>query len=254
MPWAGGYVSGNVNAGTVISAPATRDYWVSFNACAATPQITPYPNLNPSDGSTATRLLHTGGADQTEVQLIVVGNGGHVIPSIEHRYVPANLAAQGLGIQNLDIEAFREAWAFLSRQTLGRTRPTTFAGWMTGNGFSDPFGDSDGNGIHHLLTYVTGADLALESRDRLPEIGIVSFDAGGGPARHISFTYHRRNDASGFSLAVESSTDLTHWQDAAPFLIPVETTDQRDGTTRMVMREKPNRWQTPPHAAFIASP
>lgn len=237
MPWAGGYVSGNVNAGTVISAPATRDYWVSFNACATTPQITPYPNLDPAEGSTATRILHTGGTDQTEVQLIVVGNGGHVIPSIEHQYIPANLAAQGLGIQNHDIEGFREAWTFLSRQTLGQTRPTTFAGWMAGHGFTDPLGDPDGDGINHLLTYVTGADLAVAPRDRLPGIGIATFNTGGSNAQHITFTYHRRNDASGFTLALQCSPDLTTWQDAMPFLVTAQTADNRDGTTTIVMRE-----------------
>jgi polyhydroxybutyrate depolymerase len=237
MPWAGGTVSGNVNAGTVISAPATRDYWVGVNACAATPQITPYPNLDPAEGSTATRLLHTGGTDQTEVQLIVVFDGGHVIPSIEHPYNPANLIAQGLGIQNHDIEGFREAWTFLSRQTLGQTRPTTFAGWMAGNGFTDPLGDPDENGINHLLTYVTGADLAVAPHDRLPNTGIDTFDAGSGNARHVTFTYHRRNDASGFSLAIQRSTDLLSWHDATPFLVPVQTINNRDGTSSFLTRE-----------------
>jgi polyhydroxybutyrate depolymerase len=237
MPWAGGTVSGNVNAGTVISAPATRDYWVNFNACSTTPQNTLYPDLDPAEGSTARRLLHTGGTDQTEVQLIVVFSGGHVIPSIEHQYNPANLTAQGLGIQNHDIEGFREAWTFLSRQTLGQTLPTTFAGWMAGNGFTDPLGDPDRNGINHLLTYVTGADLAVAPHDRLPNIGIATFDTNGTNDRHVTFTYHRRNNASGFSLVLQYSTDLAFWQDASPFLVAAGTTDNRDGTSRIVMRE-----------------
>jgi polyhydroxybutyrate depolymerase len=237
MPWAGGYVSGNVNAGTVLSAPATRDYWVNVNGCATTPQITPFPNLDPADGSVASRLLHTGGTDLTEVELIVVGNGGHVIPSIAHPYNPANLNAQGLGIQNRDLEGARVAWAFLSRQTLGRTRPTTFAGWMAEQGFTDPLADPDGDGINHLLTYVTGADLAATPRDRLPAVGIATFNHGGDDSRHVTFTYHLRNDASGFNLALQCSPDLDDWQDATPSLVTVQTTDKRDGTTSIVMRE-----------------
>jgi polyhydroxybutyrate depolymerase len=238
MPWAGGYVSGNVNAGTVISAPATRDYWVNFNACATTPQTTPYPNIDTAEGSTATRLLHTGGTDQTEVQLTVVFNGGHVIPSIEHQYNPTNLAAQGLGIQNHDFEGFREAWAFLSRQTLGQTRPTTLSSWMTARGFTDPLGDPDGNGINHLFTYVTGADFVAAPPTRLPGNGIATYNIGGtGNAAYGTFTYHRRNDASGFTLTLQRSTNLQSWHDATPFLVAVQTIENRDGTSSFLMRE-----------------
>jgi len=53
--------------------------------------------------------------------------------------------------------------------------------------------------------------------------------AGGGAssAAYGTFTYHHRNDASGFTLALQRSPNLQSWHDATPHLTPVHTTDNR---------------------------
>ena len=73
---------------------------------------------------------------------------------------------------------------------------------------------------------------------RLPGNGIATYNIGGaGNAAYGTFTYHRRNDASGFTLTLQRSTDLQSWHDAKPFLVLMQTTDNRDGTSSFLMRE-----------------
>ena len=130
VPWAGGFVVNSPSRGSVLSAPATRDYWVAVNNCNPEPEITNFPDTVPSDNSTVFRQLFTGGDDGTEVAFYTVVDGGHVLPSAAHPYNQFNLNQLGLGIQNRDIEAINQAWDFLSRQTLGVTRPSV-KGWMS---------------------------------------------------------------------------------------------------------------------------
>lgn len=238
MPWAGGYVSGNVNAGLVVSTPATRDYWVGINGCSPLAALVPYADLDPAEGSTAVRLLYTGGAEQTEVQLIIVFNGGHVIPSIEHKYNDFNLAAQGLGIQNHDIEGAREAWSFLARHPLGTTRSPGFSEWMAARGSNDPLDDADRDGINLLMTYALGADLLPSPRDALPSAGIASLAVNGAPeADFLTLRLTRRNAATGITSTWKRSSDLVTWSDAGGSLAVVGTTDHGNGTSTVVLRE-----------------
>jgi polyhydroxybutyrate depolymerase len=238
MPWVGGIVSGNNNAGTVISAVATRDYWVGFNQCATTPVQTNFPNINTSDGSTATRLLHTGGADGTETELIIIFDGGHVIPSIDHVFTPANLAAQGLGKQNRDIDGPRQAWSFLSRQRLGQSRPQNLQEWMRSRGYTDLSADPDSDGLGHLLTYAIGADLVASLSASLPRMGVLSLVSGGNNSQnYATFSYQQRTDQLGTQRLIQYSNDLQNWLNVTTELIPVETIMHDDGTTRFVLRE-----------------
>ena len=129
VPWNGGCVTQQwtCERGTVLSALATRDYWIDLNhADPAVEEHVNYPDLDPLDETTAESDLYTGGFEGSEVIFYTIVNGGHVTPSIEHRRSRLLLALLGLGRQNHDIEGSREAWAFLSRHRLrGEGRGTS---------------------------------------------------------------------------------------------------------------------------------
>jgi polyhydroxybutyrate depolymerase len=104
MPFAGGAVSGTASSGFVLSANATRDFWVSANGCASTPTTTALPNLDTTDGSTVVQEAFSGCANQHRVVVLRVEGGGHLSPS--KRYLIA-------GRQNRDIESADEVWRHL---------------------------------------------------------------------------------------------------------------------------------------------
>ncbi len=121
MPWDGGCVTkkSTCGRGSVLSAEATRDFWIAFGNLNPVPvESIDYPDLDPDDDTTAESQLYVGGYEGVELAFYTIHNGGHVTPSIEHRRSRLVLALLGLGLQNHDIEGSREAWAFLSRQRL----------------------------------------------------------------------------------------------------------------------------------------
>ncbi|MDQ7088618.1 MAG: PHB depolymerase family esterase [Acidobacteriota bacterium] len=121
MPWDGGCVVDKVECerGRVISAEATREYWIAHNLTEAGPgEFTAYDDLDPDDGTTAESTLYRRGYEGAEVAFYRIRNGGHVTPSIDHPRSRLVLQLLGLGLQNHDIEGSRQAWAFLSRQRL----------------------------------------------------------------------------------------------------------------------------------------
>ncbi len=113
MPWGGGLVG---RRGTVISADATRNYWINFDGTSKVPQSKNFPDINRKDGSIVKSELYTGGKNGTEVLFYTVEGGGHNVPSIDH--ISGRLIDWLLGKQNHDVEGVREAWKFLSRQRL----------------------------------------------------------------------------------------------------------------------------------------
>jgi polyhydroxybutyrate depolymerase len=118
MPWNGGHVG---KGGNVISAFATRNFWIGFNRTGSNPaQTKRYTNLDPADGSTVKSDLYTKGNDGSEVLFYTVTGGGHSMPSMDHKI--GAVIEWLLGKQNHDIESVRHAWSFLSRQTLGSNR------------------------------------------------------------------------------------------------------------------------------------
>jgi polyhydroxybutyrate depolymerase len=122
MPWEGGCVvaaSGTCRRGSVLSAEETRDFWIAHNQISSLPVETiDYPDLDPTDGATATSFRYEGGFEGTEVAFYRIRGGGHVGPTIAHPRSRLYLQLAGLGNQCEDIEGAREAWAFLSRFTL----------------------------------------------------------------------------------------------------------------------------------------
>lgn len=104
MPFAGGAlpVSG---AGTVLSATATRDYWVGVNGCSTRAIVENLPDLAPDDGSTVTRETYADCQGGHTVAFYRVNGGGHDMPS--RRYLSGALR------QNRDIEGANEIWGVL---------------------------------------------------------------------------------------------------------------------------------------------
>ena len=111
MPWEGGEVK---KGGQVISAGATRDYWIRHNSTNTQPShVTQYRDLDSDDRSTVRSEIYEKGLQGSEVAFYTVTGGGHTIPSIRH--VLSRVVEWIVGPQNHDVEGAREAWKFLSR-------------------------------------------------------------------------------------------------------------------------------------------
>ncbi len=258
MPWDGGFVSGNPNAGEVISAPLTRDYWVDFNQIDTSPDRSTFTDIDPSDDSIARSLRYTGGSDGTEVEFIIVGQGGHVIPSIEHRFDDDNLALGGLGIQNHDFEGFRQAWNFLKRQRLGTTRSPDFAQWRTDNGLTGSLQLFPGTRKTAAEAYALGLDLLSPdpSTDQTPtpltfERRTLSI-AGADPAAYMTGHFRPRRAATGLTATLQRAVDGLDFSPANGALGYVETLHHDDGTATIVLRE-PEPILPPPDASGDAT-
>ncbi|MGH9857026.1 MAG: hypothetical protein ACRD4B_04190, partial [Acidobacteriota bacterium] len=114
MPWNGGRV---IKGGTVISAIATKEYWIGINKTKRTPSETKrYRDLDRNDRSIVRSELFSSGLEGTEVLFYTIKGGGHSMPSIKHRI--GALIQRIVGTQNHDIEIAQEAWNFLSPHSL----------------------------------------------------------------------------------------------------------------------------------------
>lgn len=94
-----------------ITSKAIEDvvaFWVTRNACNTTPIETQVPNINTTDGATATHYLYTGGTDGHTVEFFKVINGGHTWPG-------APLPIPSAGNTCMDFNASKEIWRFFSQ-------------------------------------------------------------------------------------------------------------------------------------------
>ncbi|GAA4032931.1 hypothetical protein GCM10022409_16540 [Hymenobacter glaciei] len=108
VPYTGGSVV------QFVAIPTLLDSWVQRNGCNPTPTITPVPNINTADGSTAERSVWAGGRNGSVVEHFRIIGGGHTWPG----------TAYPNGVTNQDISASREAWRFLRRYRLATLLPT----------------------------------------------------------------------------------------------------------------------------------
>lgn len=67
--------------------------------------------------------------------------------------------------------------------------------------------DADGDGIRNLLEYALGSDPAATDSDRLPSLAL--FEQEG--VKYLLLEYRRSTAATGVTVAVETSPDLTNW-------------------------------------------
>lgn len=81
--------------------------WRVFNNCNPTPVTTNVPDINTTDGATATHYKYTGGTSGTEVELYKVNNGAHTWPG-----------AFPIGVTCQDFNASAEIWRFFRKYKL----------------------------------------------------------------------------------------------------------------------------------------
>lgn len=108
LPYEGGQMTSN--RGEVYSTEQTIDYWVQRNLTETSPEISNLNDTNSDDNCSITKYEYKNGANNTEVVLYKVNNGGHTEPSISQRFSPLYLAL--VGNQNGDIEMANEVWDF----------------------------------------------------------------------------------------------------------------------------------------------
>ena len=110
-PWRGGdVVLYGVwgNRGPVLSAQASIDYFRNLAGLEGAPQVTQFPDHDPSDGSVVERSLWSAPGKRS-VALYTIKGGGHGVPD------PATYGRRLLGNSNRDIHAANEIWEFFQR-------------------------------------------------------------------------------------------------------------------------------------------
>ena len=108
MPYGGGCVAnlgGGCSRGRVVSAQATRDYWLSVNGLAAATPVQTLVDPDKGDAGPANRFQH-GGASPLEWWRL--DGAGHTVPSRTVLVAPNDLT----GVQSRDVEFAEIAWAF----------------------------------------------------------------------------------------------------------------------------------------------
>jgi polyhydroxybutyrate depolymerase len=94
-----------------VSIPTVLNYWVQANGCNPTPVITPVPDSDPNDNSTAEHSVWRGNRVGAVVEHFRIINGGHVWPGGP---------LSSTDVVNRDISASQEVWRFLRRYRLSR--------------------------------------------------------------------------------------------------------------------------------------
>lgn len=85
-------------------------FWVDQNECDTTPQVTAIPDINSSDGATATRYLYSGGINGHTVEHFKITGGGHSWPGS-----PWPGSSE---VTCMDFDARLEIWRFFSQYEL----------------------------------------------------------------------------------------------------------------------------------------
>ncbi len=123
MPYQGGFVTNNPQAGTVRSAQATLDFWRNFMGTGTANVTTALPNTNPNDNSTVTKYEYGSVRTRARLTFLRVIGGGHSTPSI--LWPTQNF---GTGSQNRDVEAIHEFWNFMRSRYLQKRRTALLPG------------------------------------------------------------------------------------------------------------------------------
>ena len=93
---------GNVN---MASTASVLNYWVNTNVCDVVPVETAVPDINITDGCTATHFIYSNGNNGVDVEHYRINGGSHTWPG-------APFAIAGT---NYDIDASEKIWIFFSQ-------------------------------------------------------------------------------------------------------------------------------------------
>lgn len=201
MPWDGGCLGTGCNRwGEVISAEATRDYWIGHNATGSTVDHTmPYPdNPDTTDTSSVTRFRYDDGTGGTQVAFFRVFGGGHESPSTHHTPI-------GIG-QNKDIDGAVELWLVMK----AHTRAITYFddGFETGSFAAEGWSPIGAPAVTAAAAYTDayGARLAGTASATKPSIS-KAFSTQGYSGLRLEYTRRTAGLDPGENLYVEWTTD-----------------------------------------------
>ncbi len=116
--------------------------------------------------------------------------------------------------------------------TVNPVTPVTFSQWLSGIGATNPLADPDGDGLNHLSTYATGADLLANQRAAIPVPGV---DAQS----FFTFSYRARADAlaTGVGFSMQTSSNLLSWLSATNKFSLINSNSNGDGTVSVTLRD-----------------
>jgi polyhydroxybutyrate depolymerase len=114
LRWGGGGSSG-FGLPWYSSVPDMVAFWANNNGCSEVAESTDLPDIDPNDGTTASRTVYGGCTDGAEVVLYTVHGGGHNRPGT------LNNPNGGYGAVCMDFNATEVTWAFF--KTHWRTQP-----------------------------------------------------------------------------------------------------------------------------------
>lgn len=124
VPWRGGQVKfGRSSArGGVMPLPTVFSSWAAANQLdARKAQMKEMPPQFRNDMTRAKVFYFGSSPDASPVTLVEVENGGHVEPSLEHRY--RSMYLRVVGLQSSAFETSDYAWAFFRNKTLKKSAP-----------------------------------------------------------------------------------------------------------------------------------
>lgn len=112
VPWGGGPVAGTFqDRGTVLSVPASTDYWRKANGCAGEALVQDLEDRAPGDGTTVRRHHWSNCKGGSSIRLYEIVGGGHVWPNVDLSDA-SPVAQRVLGRSTFDIDGPSTIWSF----------------------------------------------------------------------------------------------------------------------------------------------
>jgi hypothetical protein len=96
-----------------------------------------------------------------------------------------------------------------------------------------PTGDPNNNGINSLVEHALGIPAGAPNAHSMLPAATVQTEAGTG-AKYLSMQFRRRIQRSGLAYTVETSTNLTSWDDTGASVQEMSVTPTGDGVTENV--------------------
>jgi len=96
-----------------------------------------------------------------------------------------------------------------------------------------PTGDPNNNGIHSLVEHALGIPAGIPNAHSMLPAATVQTDSGTG-AKYLSMQFRRRIQRSGLAYTVETSTNLSNWDETGASVQEMSVTPTGDGVTETV--------------------